>query len=81
MELHRIPGGLHVKNFGCCHSAILAAMACTGLRSPAFFPRWVLRLFSPLVRYLDKWIPRTIFAAPRNSSLRGGASYNNRKAA
>jgi hypothetical protein len=35
---------------------------------------------SPLPRYLDKWIPQTIFAAPRNSSPRGGASYNNGKA-
>jgi hypothetical protein len=38
-------------------------------------------LFSPLARYLEKWIPKTIFAAPRNSWPRGGASYNNRKAA
>ena len=38
-------------------------------------------LFLPLARYFDKWIPKMIFAAPRNSSPRGGASYSNRKAA
>jgi hypothetical protein len=38
-------------------------------------------LFSPLARYLDEWIPKAIFAAPRSSSPRGGASYSNRKAA
>jgi hypothetical protein len=37
--------------------------------------------FRPLRVILDKWIPKTIFAAPRNSWPRGGASYNNRKAA
>jgi hypothetical protein len=29
----------------------------------------------------DKWILKTIFATPRSMSLKGGASYNNRKAA
>ena len=36
---------------------------------------------SPFAGYFDKWIPKTIFAAPRSSSPKGGASYNNRKAA
>jgi hypothetical protein len=29
----------------------------------------------------DKWVPKTIFAAPRSSSPKRGASYGNRKAA
>ena len=37
-------------------------------------------IFFAAARHFDKWIPKTIFAAPRNSSPRGGASYNNRKA-
>ena len=40
-----------------------------------------LRPFQRLRVILEKWIPKTIFAAPRSSWPKGGASYNNREAA